>query len=69
MSVQRCLALTHLIVLFSTLAAAAKDPYRVLGLTRQASDADIKRAYRAGALKYHPDKVPSVNLLILCFMA
>ncbi|MCD6364885.1 MAG: molecular chaperone DnaJ [Planctomycetes bacterium] len=31
------------------------DYYEVLGVDRNASDDDIKRAYRRGALKYHPD--------------
>lgn len=31
------------------------DPYRVLGLTRGASDEDIKKAYRNLSRKYHPD--------------
>ncbi|KAK1390013.1 chaperone protein dnaJ 15 [Heracleum sosnowskyi] len=33
-----------------------RDPYEVLNLSIQASDQDIKTAYRKLALKYHPDK-------------
>ena len=35
-----------------------EDPYKVLGLTPDASDEDVKRAYRALAKKYHPDLNP-----------
>lgn len=36
-----------------------EDPYKVLGVSRQASESEIKRAYRQLALKWHPDKVES----------
>ena len=38
-----------------------EDAYKVLGLTPDATDDEVKAAYRRMALKHHPDRVATLG--------
>ena len=40
----------------------ANDPYKVLGIDRNATDEEVKKAYRELARKYHPDNYANTPL-------
>ena len=42
-----------------------QDPFALLGVSRDATAAEVTKAYRAAALKLHPDKNPSPHAAAL----
>lgn len=41
-----------------SIVLAGKDYYKLLGISKKATQIEIKRAYRKLSIKYHPDKNP-----------
>jgi DnaJ family protein C protein 7 len=46
-----------------------KDYYKILGVSREATDAELKKAYRRESLLHHPDKVGGCVTPLLGYMS
>lgn len=52
-------SLLFLLILFViVLSKAGRNFYKILGVQRSATQKEIKKAYKALSLKFHPDKNP-----------
>lgn len=57
--VRVCLFFLLFLILSPQIWGTEKDYYKILGISPSASEADIKKAYRSLAMKYHPDRKSS----------
>lgn len=60
--VQLMLALVFLVILLEVVWAESQDYYNLLGVSREATTREIRRAFKKLVLTMHPDKNPVSSL-------
>lgn len=58
MAIMKQLFLAVILLVILNQGLCGEDYYKLLGVRKEASDKDIRKAFRKLAMKYHPDKNP-----------
>jgi preprotein translocase subunit Sec63 len=58
-----------LFIVSCSIGYAKKDYYKVLDVDRSSSQKEFKKAFRNLALKYHPDKNPDEDTILMSLLS